>query len=231
VRELVDVAPPVHSEKEQPTWPFNPLVRAVGNFLRETICRGLAKIWVGYRTIGAENLQNIKGPVLIAFNHVDYFESPLIYQSLPPKLRNRLAIAGAQDMFDDYPVIAWLGRLTFSAFGLARKEPILPSLKYVADLVDKGWSIAIAPEGQVSLDGQLQKFKSGIGLLAIELSLPVICVSTQGLFGTMNIKQLWPRRHTNVTVKISQPLTFNKEVTYDQATEKIHAVMTELAKG
>lgn len=227
LRKIIETAPAAAEEAHRPRWPFNPIVRFFGNCFRETFARFFAWIFVGYKVIGRENLTNLKTPILVAFNHVDYFDSFVFFKALPRFIRKRLSVAAASDMMEDYKKISWIGRFTFASFNLERRGQILPSLKYLAELVDRGWSIAISPEGRITTDGNLQEFKSGIGLLAVELGIPVICVTTKGLYGTLSMQSPIPKRHGNVQVKISAPLTFGRNTSYEEATKKIRETMLE----
>ena len=42
--------------------------------------------------IGAENLRDLKGPVLVTCNHVTYIDLGFVLKALPPRLRSRLAV-------------------------------------------------------------------------------------------------------------------------------------------
>lgn len=224
VRKLIETAPVAAPDEVRPAWPYRPASRMFGNLIRDYFLLPLSHIWVMPKVIGSDNIAKLQTPALIVFNHIDYFDGAVLYGSLPKKIRNKLAIATGDDVLRDFKGLGTFTRLAFAGFNFARKEPILPSLKYTADLVDRGWSIAISPEGKLSKDGRLQEFKSGIGLLAVELGTPVVCVTTKGLFGTMSWGHLMPKKHKNVTVNISKPISFGRDVSYDEATQKIREI-------
>ena len=127
-----------------------------------------------------------------------------------------------------HKVLAFVIRLCFAGFDLARTEPYMPSLEYVSTLVDQGWSVVLAPEGRLSTTGALQPFKSGIGMLAVNLGIPVVPVKTLGLYGTVPLHAKWPKRHSAVTVRIGQPVRFDSDMNYDNVTQQLHQIMEEL---
>jgi long-chain acyl-CoA synthetase len=101
-------------------------------------------------------------------------------------------------------------------------------LEYVGTLVDQGWNVVLSPEGRLSTSGELQPFKSGVGLLAVNLSVPVVPVKTIGLFGTVPLHAKWPKRHGDVTVRIGEPMRFGSHMDFDDVTQQLHQVMETL---
>jgi long-chain acyl-CoA synthetase len=190
--------------------------------------RGILRTFIKTKVYGKENLSSLKQPAIFIFNHVDACDALVIYQSLPRQIRNHLAGAAADDMLLDHKVLTFGARLACASYNLNRQDNVLPSLEYTAGLLDKGWNIAIAPEGHVSKNGQLQKFKSGIGLLAVETGVPVVPVKTYGLAGTLPLDKRWPQKHAKVRVHIGAPVVFNKNISYEKAARTLHKVLKKL---
>ncbi|HEV2402668.1 MAG TPA: AMP-binding protein [Candidatus Saccharimonadales bacterium] len=228
LRHLVKKGAPAESPAPHPVWPFYPQVRIIGNIARETLVRCFLRLWVRQRSEGIEHLRTVTGPAIFIFNHVDGFDAPVVYKALPWRIRRRLAVAQADDVMRAHKILAFATRLGYAAFNFARVEPFTPSLEYTGRLVDQGYSIALAPEGKLSATGKLLPFKSGIGLLAVELGIPVVPMKTIGLYGTVPLHKSWPVKRSQVTVRIGQPLRFNKGTSYDQATQQLRQAMQQL---
>jgi len=162
------------------------------------------------------------------YNHVDNLDGPVAFRALPRKYRNHLSVAQAGDFMHDHRFVAWGARLCFAAYSFARQAPFLPSLEYTAKLVDKGWNIAMFPEGKIARTPNLRPFKSGIGLLAVELGVPIVPIKTKGLYGTLPLHASWPKKRSTVTVTIGKPVTFTHETSYDEATHQLEKIMREL---
>jgi hypothetical protein len=81
-----------------------------------------------------------------------------------------------------------------NAFPFSRTDSIRPSLEHCARLLDRGWSILIYPEGTRSITGQMGPFKSGVGLMAVELGVPVVPVNISGTYQLLPKGRAIPRR-------------------------------------
>ena len=95
-------------------------------------------------------------------------------------------------------------------------------------MIDRGWNVLIAPEGRLGTTGALQPFKSGIGLLAVNLGVPVIPMKTIGLTGTVPLHAKWPRKRSRVTVRVGAPMRFGPEANYEDVTLALHRAMEQL---
>lgn len=228
VRKLIKSGTFVEETVKRPQWTYWRWIRAAGTVVREGLFFPAVRIWVKATVKGRSNLCGLDGPAIFIFNHVDNFDAAVVYRALPFRIRRKLAAAAAEDVMKKHWSISFAGRLGFAAFDFARKEPFIPSLDYMARLIDKGWNIAIAPEGRISRDGKQQPYKSGTGMMAVEMQVPVIPVKTKGLYGTVPVHYHWPRRRAKVTVQIGNPIRFDKDTPYRDATRQLEEVMEKL---
>ena len=76
----------------------------------------------------------------------------------------------------------WLMTPLFHAFPLPQRGGFRESFRFAADAADKGYSVLVFPEGLRTPDGKLWPFRSGIGLLASSLGLPVVPMRIHGLW-------------------------------------------------
>jgi 1-acyl-sn-glycerol-3-phosphate acyltransferase len=182
------------------------------------------KHWVTITTEGAENLRGLHEPAIFIFNHGDDLDAPVIYAGLPRSIRRRLSVATGANILTDHRILAFVIRLCYAGFSFARRA-FRPSLAYVGELMASGRHILLAPEGELSTDGELAEFKGGIGLLAVTLGAPVVPLRLDGLWGTVPMHALWPKRHSRVTLRIGAPLRFGPEAKYRDVTVALrHAV-------
>jgi long-chain acyl-CoA synthetase len=95
-------------------------------------------------------------------------------------------------------------------FPLPREGGFLKSFSFAGDLADRGWNILIFPEGLTTEDGNMATFRSGIGLLAKQLNLPIIPMRLSGLFDLKQQNKI-VTRPGHVQVVIGEPLRFSAD--------------------
>ena len=228
LRRVVNEGRAVEEALRPPRWPYWRWVRFLGDGLREVVVRAIIRVWVKVHVEGGEELASLTSPAIFIFNHSDDFDGPVVYHALPRRIRRRLAVATADDVLRDHKMLALLIRVCFAGFSFARSEPYLPSLEYVGEMIDQGWNVLISPEGKIGTTGKLQPFKSGIGLLAVSLGVPVIPVKTLGLTGTVPLHAKWPKKRSRVTVRIGEPSYFGPQMNYEDVTDALHRAFEDL---
>lgn len=207
----------------EPRWSRSAPVRAFRAAALDWAVLPLAAKLLLLRVQGLDNLAELDGaPALFAANHASHFDTAALYMALPPARRRRIAPAMSQDFFrglfdpegrdwrERVPDTAgYLAALTlFNAFPLPQKMTgVRRALRYAGELVDSGYSLLIYPEGTRSPDGAVGPYRPGVGLLALELGLPVVPVRLDGLFEVYNQFDDAPRRGP-VSVAFGRPLRF-----------------------
>ena len=147
--------------------------------------------------IGREKLKGFRGPALVVSNHIALIDVGFILTALPFLLRRRLAPAMLGELLRDmrYPpktlsffrrrveqLSYFLVAMLFNAFPMPQKAKYRESFRFAGELADRGYSVLIFPEGRRTETGEMGPFRSGIGLLATHLDLPVIPMRIDGLF-------------------------------------------------
>jgi long-chain acyl-CoA synthetase len=194
---------------------------------------------------GADNLRDVNPPVLFASNHQSDLDTPAIQTALPPRWRYRVAPAMSQDYFRAWldPGHASPGERTsvmfqyFLATGLFNAYPlpqrmagVRRALKYTGELISEGYCPLVFPEGTRTPDGALHPFKTGIGLMATRLRVPVIPIHITGLFEIYPAHAGWPKRGP-VQVRFGAPLHFEQEHDETAATRTIEEAIYRMAAG
>jgi long-chain acyl-CoA synthetase len=171
---------------------------------------------------GREHLRGVRGPVLVICNHIDDVDPGFVLTALPARLRHKLAVATggeALEILRNPPIdrnlvarafdrVKWiLGVSLLNLFPLPREAGFRESFAYAGECVDRGYSILVFPEGHHTVDGKLRPFRSGVGLLAHNLGIPVVPVRIDGLF---EVKQAGRKfaRPGEVRIKLGPPVQF-----------------------
>lgn len=230
---LGDVERVVHGGMEEQVAPYPypkwtrkfPLtwIRAV---LFYTIILPITRVMSRMRVAGLDHLDALTSPALFVANHVTLGDHALILAALPAHFRHRLAIAMEGERLRNwlYPpagtrLLMRLRLLTqyalvtmfFHVFPLPKRSGFRRSFAYAGECIDRGESVLIFPEGERAPRGQMQmnSFKSGIGLLAQELNVPVVPVKLHGLYELKRRGQHFAPPNM-VRVVFGEPIKFDK---------------------
>jgi long-chain acyl-CoA synthetase len=174
LQAMVDAAAGTKREEGILGWPLNPVVRAIGIGIQQTLGQLLLSIFYRRRTTGLENLRGLQGPVLFTPNHHMHNDNAPIICGIPLAWRWKMSVAAAQDSIFDTPMHSFLAGFLGNAFPVNREGAARRSLELLGARLDRGFSILIYPEGKMTVDGPLQPFKSGVGLVAILGAVPIV---------------------------------------------------------
>ncbi|MGA8761956.1 MAG: AMP-binding protein [Candidatus Sulfotelmatobacter sp.] len=194
------------------------------------------------RIEGRENLRGINGPLLVVSNHIADVDVGFIQTALPARFRHRLATAVGGEALEAlrtppsdrgffrriYDRIEWaLGVSLLNLFPLPREAGFRQSFAYAGQAVDRGYNILVFPEGRHTADGNMNSFRAGIGLLAVNLGIPVLPVRILGLF---EVKQAGRRFAApgKICVRIGQPIRFDPGTAPQEIARTLQEKVLEL---
>ncbi|MBT5875340.1 MAG: AMP-binding protein, partial [Candidatus Latescibacteria bacterium] len=140
---------------------------------------------------GLENLPR-KQSYIIAANHSSHLDSGAIITAVWKHV-DRLNILGAKDYFFDTPLKSWFFRRFMDAVPFDRHGNVVSGLQVSSQVLSPTAPILIYPEGTRSVNGDLQPFKVGLGLLAFELNVPIIPVFIHGTYDILPKGKSLPR--------------------------------------
>lgn len=143
------------------------------------------------------HLKNYKPPLLFISNHLSMVDHALILWALPGRLRRSMSIAMDGELLRDWlnppRHTSWFIRLRylvqyllvaffFNVFAMPQHSDFRRSFAFAGEMMDRGFSVLVFPEGQRSPDGQLHSFRAGIGLLAKQVDVPIVPVRIDGIY-------------------------------------------------
>lgn len=231
-----------------PTWPWWAPFQWIRIAFNEVIARPLTWLLAAPRVVGP--LAALPpGPLLIIGNHVTAYDAALIEYALPPRLRRRIAVAMMGEMLEDFrhfrnpdwppghkgfyilgPPAYWLVTALYNVFPLPRQRDFQASFAHAGKALDRGYNVMVFPEGTRSAEGQLARFRPGIGLLVKESFVPVVPVAIRGLGELKTRKRGWFRSGT-IEVLVGDPIQFAVEETEAAITTRLHAGVEKLLGG
>ncbi len=192
---------------------------------------------------GREKLRDLRGPALVICNHITYADIGYVLWALPPHLR-RLAVAmqgervawmrqprAEWSLWERVmlPVAYWLMTPLFHVFPLPQRAGFRESFQYAGEAADRGYSVLVFPEGVRTPDGEVHAFRSGIGLLAQKLRLPVIPLRIYGLWELKARGQRVFAPHGAISVSIGEPVRFAADADAEQITRTLEQAVRQLS--
>jgi 1-acyl-sn-glycerol-3-phosphate acyltransferase len=214
------------------------LIFALFNKDKEKVFHKGARIWsrfllwiarIKVTIIGTENINS--GPVIFASNHQGMLDILVLLAYLPVKF----SFIIKEELFK-IPLFGWYLRKS-GYISIDRKKSFLAhhALENAEKLLkeNKG-NILIFPEGTRSKTGELQAFKRGSLLIALQTLVPIIPIAIKGSFNLMPPGSKTVRSGT-ISLKIGSPLlieeekTNNKEI-YQQKMLLLHNKIAQMLK-
>jgi long-chain acyl-CoA synthetase len=194
------------------------------------------------RVTGRENLRGVREPLLVVSNHVADVDVGFIQTALPARLRHKLATATGGEALERlrspapdrtwfkriYDRVQWtLGVALLNLFPLPRQSGFRKSFAYAGDAVDRGFSVLVFPEGKHTTDGKLCPFRTGVGLLANNLRIPILPMRIDGLFEIKNAGKKFAAPG-KIQVRIGKPVQFAPETDPEEIARSLQRTVENL---
>ena len=225
-----------------PRWAQRLPVRWIRNFFYYLLSLPATLIMAHPTVVGRENLEGIEGPVLITCNHVTYIDVGFVLIAMPARIRNKLAVGmlgerlwamwrppASMNVFARWWQQAgyYLVVALFNVFPLPQQSGVRESFAFAGESVDRGYSVVVFPEGRRSHDGKPSPFRSGVGMLAQKLNVPVVPLRIDGLF---DLKQSGRKlaRPGELKVLIGKPLRFSPDTPAEEITSQLEDITWSL---
>lgn len=217
---------PAASRHHYPDWAQSAVIRWIRMVIYYLLAWPATLIMAKPQVIGRDRLQHTEGPVLFISNHVTYIDAGLLMFAMPARYRDRLAIAMQGEMLTAMrkppaqmnafqraiEVLSyWLVTALFDVFPLPQRSGFRDSFVFAGKSVDRGYSVLVFPEGQRTTTGEMSPFRSGIGILAKQLRIPVVPMRIDGLFPLKLAKRHFANPG-DIKVVVGNPMQFQDEM-------------------
>jgi glycerol-3-phosphate dehydrogenase (NAD(P)+) len=182
------------------------------------IVRGLFQpffhIYFRMSRIGRDHIPQ-DGPVILAANHRSFLD-PFVIATMS---RRPLYYVAKKELFAGRLTAWFLNSL--GAFPIDRGNADEDAMSTAREILERGDSVLIFPEGTRIRPGTLGTPKRGVGRLALETGAPVVPVA---VIGTENIRRGWRIRPHKVSIRAGAPLRFP---TVHQPSAELAGAVTE----
>ena len=172
---------------------------------------------LGLRVFGRENIPRTGGAI-IASNHQSFLDPVVLGAAADRELR----YLARRSLFTN-PAFGALIRF-LGALELGRDGVDSPGVRAMVDALKNGDLVVMFPEGTRSVDGEIGRIKSGVGLIARRACVPVVPTALDGLYKAWPRTRKFPRVRGPVRVAFGEPIIPSEEKSSD---EKIHEELSE----
>jgi len=221
-----------------PRWAQRWPVTWIRNFFYYLLSLPATLIMAHPKIVGREHLEGVEGPVLITCNHVTYIDVGFVLVAMPPRIRHKLAVGMLGErlwgMWRPPASMNFFARLwqqagyylvvaLFNVFPLPQQSGVRESFAFAGESADRGYSVVVFPEGRRTQDGKPSPFRSGVGMLAQKLEIPVVPIRIDGLF-EMKMSGRKIARKGELKVLIGKPLRFDPATSAEEITHQLQSV-------
>ena len=192
-------------------------------YIGRSLYRLAFRCYFRWRVLNAERVP-VDGPLLLASSHASFLDPPLVGCGV-----DRVCHFLARATLFTNPLVGRVLR-SVCAVPVDRDGGSASGLKTILGKLKQGCAIVLFPEGTRTLNGQLQKARSGIGMMALKSGAPVVPVRIFGSFEAFGKHRSFPRPH-RIILKYGHPLRFEKEKTeaQDCTRERLREIYQEVA--
>jgi long-chain acyl-CoA synthetase len=239
------IAPAPPTNYVYPHWPWWFPFRWLRVAFIEAVMRPLVWLLSKPKVVATGPL-DAEETMLIVANHVTSYDGPLLEYALPAAIRRRIAVAMSGEMLEDYrhfrnadrrtaearfflpgPLFYFLVTALFNVFPLPRQRDFQRSFAHAGEALDRRMHVLLFPEGARSAEGELARFRPGIGLLVKQSSAPVLPMAIRGLGELKTGSRGW-FRSGNIEVRVGLPLRFASDESEAGITARLHAAVEKL---
>ena len=192
--------------------------------------RPIIKVFAKPSIQGAERLNALdkNSPVIFTANHRSHADTPILLTSIPEPWRHKLVVAAAKDYFFNNALRAGFFSLAIGAIPIERNKLDRASGELAGDLLKKGWSLIIYPEGGRSPDGWGMPFRGGAAYLAKRHQVPIVPIYLEGTRNILPRGKNFPKTSKTMLI-FGDPIFCNPETKSQQLAKDIFKATNSLA--
>ncbi|HEY0221080.1 MAG TPA: lysophospholipid acyltransferase family protein [Candidatus Paceibacterota bacterium] len=156
---------------------------------------------------GKENLEGLKGPLILASNHTSEVDPTVIPLVLPlySPLYPIYYVANPMEKYNNFGWRSYVyGAAFFNSLGAysvhSGFHDYSISLEDHVDLLEMGRTVFIFPEGKRTEDGNLSPARGGLGYMIYETQVPIVPIVINTFYGISFLDYLLRRKKVVITV-------------------------------
>lgn len=148
-------------------------------FIGLQLVKAITKVFFRLSVKGIENIP-MNFPFIITPNHASYLDAFVIASAIPFSTFENLYSLGIQKYFANRSgkIFARLANV----IPIDQELYLTKALQMSAYILKNRKSLLVFPEGSRSVNGEVMEFKKGVGILAVEMNIPVVPAYIKGSF-------------------------------------------------
>ena len=192
--------------------------------LAALVLRGWMRVYHRLRIDGRENLPE-SGSYILVCNHTSHLDTLCMMCAVDYRKIHRTFPAAAADYFFSSLPRSAVSAILINALPFDRKVKGAESLSVCSKLLENDGNILIIfPEGTRTTDGEMGRFRSGIGRLVVGTDLPIVPCHLQGGL------KAWPKgklvaRPFRLHLRIGEPQRYGH---LDTSADSVRAICGDL---
>lgn len=195
--------------------------------------RAYLRFWHGFDVEGREHLPT-KPPFVLVANHASHLDALVLAAPLSLTIRDRVFALAAGDVFFEKHVTAAFATTFINALPLWRRKIAAKAMIELRHrLIEEPCAYLLFPEGGRSRDGQMMRFKPGIGMLLAGANVPVAPCHLAGTFEACPADRTVPLRK-KIRMRIGPALNFadvaDERAGWDAVAVKLQEAVEKLAR-
>ncbi len=188
------------------------------------LLRGWMRVYHRMRVDGRANLPE-RGSFVLVCNHTSHLDTLCMLCAVPLRRIHRTFPAAAADYFFSSLPRSAVSAILINALPFDRKVKGAESLTVCGELLkNEGNVLIIFPEGTRTTDGEMGRFRSGIGRLVVGTSLPVVPCHLDGGLEAWPKGKGFPRPH-KLRLRIGEPREYSH---LDKSSESVRVICRDL---
>jgi 1-acyl-sn-glycerol-3-phosphate acyltransferase len=213
-------------------WRESGLIESGARLLWWVLLRTTFRTWNRLTVVGREYLP-AQPPFVLVANHASHLDAPLLTNALPLRWRDQTFPIAARDVFFERYSLAAFSAMFINAIPVFRSVARGRGLADMRErLLGEPCIMLLFPEGTRTRTGEINRFKSGVGMLVAGTSVPVVPCHIQGAFEAMPPNG-WLLRPKRLTIRLGPAQTFvevaNKREGWDECAECLEQAVRSLA--
>jgi 1-acyl-sn-glycerol-3-phosphate acyltransferase len=188
----------------------------------------------GYHRLKVSGLEHLPqaAPFVMIANHTSHLDAVTLASALPWKLRRSAFPIAAGDVFFETPAASLFSAMMLNALPMWRRRCGSHAMQELRErLIGEPAIYVLFPEGTRSRDGQMGRFKPGIGMIVAGAEVPVVPCHLEGAHQAFAPGSKLPRP-VPLALRIGPPRAFahmpNERIGWQQIAAELEAAVAAL---